>query len=83
MKHDHTFTFTAAVVLAGVVLAFVNPAEAINSTAPVVSTIEHSISVPASTQVMAAVAAPAAATATSPAKHKGDCARSTRPDPRA
>ncbi|MEO6567451.1 MAG: hypothetical protein ABIO94_01710 [Opitutaceae bacterium] len=67
MKHDHTFTFTAAVVLAGVVLAFVNPAEAINSTAPVASSIENSISAPAK----------------SPAKHKGDCERVSRLDPRA
>jgi hypothetical protein len=31
MKHDHSLIFTAAVVLAGVVLAFVDPANASNT----------------------------------------------------
>jgi hypothetical protein len=83
MKNDHSFTFTAAVILAGVVLAFVNPADANNSAPAVASAIKAPVHLPGKAGVVAAVDAPAAPSAKGEAKHKGSCERAKRSDPRA
>lgn len=85
MKHDHSFTFTAAVILAGVVLAFVNPADA-NSSAPAVATTIATPSIlPPNAGVVAAVEAhgETGTAAKHDAKHKGSCERVKHADPRA
>ena len=84
MKNDHSFTFTAAIVLAGVVLAFVNPADASNSTsAAVASTIESTTVLPINSNPVAAVDSHAGAPRKGEARAKGSCEHVKRSDPRA
>jgi hypothetical protein len=85
MKNDHSFTFTAAVILAGVVLAFVNPADANNTAPTVASAIETPVNLPGNgnASVVAAVDSQAAPSAKGEAKHKGSCERVKHSDPRA
>lgn len=83
MKKDHTFTFTAAVILAGVVLAFVNPAEA-NHAAPLADSISASSS---NLQNLVGAIAENDAPVARHGKHgshgKGACPQISRADPRA
>lgn len=83
MKHDHSFTLTAAVILAGVVLAFVNPADANNTAPAVASAIETPANLQGKAGVVATVDSHVAPSAKREAKHKGSCERAKHPDPRA
>ena len=82
MKTDHSFTFTAAVVLAGVVLAFVSPADAVNA-APATAVVLENSSVPA-TATNTVATLDSHASAKGETKHKGSCERGVkRPAPQA
>jgi len=83
MKHDHSLTLTAAIVLAGVVLAFANPADASNSAAPVASAIESTPVLPLNSNAVAAVDSHPGASRRGEARAKGSCERIKHADPRA
>jgi hypothetical protein len=72
MKTDHTFTFTAAVILAGVALAFVNPADATDKPLATINTL----TVPAN--AFAAVDANAGSTVKRGTKRNHSCVGAKR-----
>jgi hypothetical protein len=72
MKTDHTFTFTAAVVLAGVALAFVNPVDATDDVLPLASTGVSAAS------TFAAADSSGPASVNRETKHKNSCDRAKR-----
>jgi hypothetical protein len=83
MKNDTSLSLTAAIILAGVVLAFVNPADA-NDAATASNAVENTVAIPAATNAMAAsdVHGAVGPHARSP-RTKASCEHVRRADPRA
>src|ERR1041385_5565998 len=83
MKNDHSLTFTAAVVLAGVVLAFVNPAGANSSESLATGPAGNSSNLHNIVSVIAASDAGTMASLNGAKQHKGTCHRMNHTDPHA